>query len=226
MVGLQHATLAEQAYEELKSRIVTGRLPPGQRLLADELASQLVISQTPIKEALAELQRDGLVEGASRRASTVRRFSHQDIAEIYEGRILIETHAVARALRARRVDDAFLGSLESIFAALVEHVQQRNPTDLATAIALDREFHEAIVGLGANRVLAGWHRILLRQTQTIHSYSLERYDQARSRDEHGAILAALRTRKVAASVRALRTHLEASQREMMSRPLGDLPPRP
>ena len=64
MVALKRLTLAEQAYEELQEQIVSGRLPAGQRLLADELADAMAISQTPVKEALARLELDGLVEGA------------------------------------------------------------------------------------------------------------------------------------------------------------------
>ena len=225
-MSIRRATLAEQAYEELTARIVSGRLPAGQRLLADELASQLAISPTPVKEALAELERDGLVEGTSRRASTVRRFSAADIAAIYEARILIETHAIAAALRARRVDTAFLTALRATFDAQMANAELRTPAGLAEAIRLDRTFHEAIVGQGGNAVLSGWHGLLLRQTQTIRSYSLDRYDVTRSRNEHMAILDALGAGKVAPAVAALRAHLTASRDEMLQRPADDLPPRP
>jgi DNA-binding GntR family transcriptional regulator len=226
MSNLRRETLAQQAYEELQARIVSGRLPAGQRLLAEELAAQLDISQTPIKEALAELERDGLVVGCSRRGSSVRRFTPNDIADIYDARILIETNAIGAALRGGRIDAACLAALEATCAAQLAHAERRNPTDLAHAIRLDREFHEAIVSHGGNAVLAGLHRVLLRQTQTIRSYSLERYDVARFRTEHGAILAALRAGRVAGAVKALRTHLLASRTEMLSRPAADLPPRP
>ena len=225
-MSLQHATLAEQAYEELTARIVSGRLPAGQRLLADELASQLAISPTPVKEALAELERDGLVEGTSRRASTVRRFSRTDIAEIYEARMLIETHAIATALRAHRVNLSFLTALQATFDAQMANAELRSPAGLAEAIRLDREFHEAIVSQGGNAVLSGWHRLLLRQTQTIRSYSLDRYDVMRSRIEHAAILNGLRAGKVGPAIAALQAHLVASRDEMLIRPADDLPPRP
>lgn len=226
MDGLRNATLAEQAYEELKSRIVSGELAAGQRLLAEELAMQLSISQTPIKEAIAQLERDGLVEASSRRPSTVRRFSATDIVEIYEARILIETHVIRAAMRARRVDAAFLAMLEALFAAQLVHAGLCSPADFIEAIRLDRAFHEAIVSCGGNAVLVGWHRVLLRQMQTIRSYSLDRYDVTRSRSEHAAILAALQSGKVASSVQAMRDHLTASRDEMLSRPPSDLPPRP
>ena len=226
MTMMTRATLAQQAYEEIKAQIVSGRLPPGQRLLAEELAGQLSISQTPVKEALAELERDGLVAGASRRASVVRRFIAADIVEIYEARILIEVYAAGAAVRARRVTADVLAGLQATYDAQVAHAERRTLGDLAEAIRLDREFHEAIVTLGGNTLLAGWHRLILRQTQTIRSYSLERYDVARVRAEHAAIIAALRDGSSAAAARASRAHLTASRDEMLSRAPEDLPPLP
>lgn len=226
MSALRHATLAEQAYEELQSRIVSGRLPAGQRLLAEELASQLAISQTPVKEALAALERDGLVEGASRRASTVRRFTATDIAEIYDARILIETHALAAAFQSGRIDAACVAALRALYDEQIAHAERRTDAGLAEAIRCDRQFHEAIVAQGGNSVLAGWHRVVLRQTQTIRSYSLAHYDVTRSRTEHAAILGALAAGEAEAAIRALRVHLLASRAEMLSRPAAELPPRP
>jgi DNA-binding GntR family transcriptional regulator len=230
MSGLRRATLAEQAYEELQSRIVTGRLHAGQRLLAEELASQLDISQTPVKEALVLLERDGLVEGASRRASVVRRFSAQDVADIYEARILLETHCATSGVRAGRADSAFIAELQAIFDAQIAHAQRGNTHHLAKAIRLDRAFHEALVSLGGNAVIAGWHRVLLHQTQTIRSYSLERYDVARARAEHAAIVTAIVTGidggTTEAIAAAIHEHLRRSLNEMLSRPPDELPPRP
>ncbi len=226
MITLRRATLAEQAYEELQAQIATGRLPAGRRLLAEELASQLAISPTPVKEALAQLERDGLVESEARHGSVVRRFAADDIAEIYEARVLIETHAVSVGMKARRNTPAFLADLRATYAAQQAHAERRNTEDLAEAIRLDRAFHEALVSLGANRPMAGWHRMLLRQTQTIRSYSLERYDVDRARAEHAAIIDALQGTSGGIAVRAVRDHLTRSREEMLSRAPEDLPPRP
>jgi DNA-binding GntR family transcriptional regulator len=226
MTVLRRATLAEPAYEELKTQIVTGRLPAGRRLLAEELASQLDISPTPVKEALARLERDGLVESEARHGSVVRRFTAEDIAEIYEARIQIETHAVGVGVKARRATSDYIAALRATFEAQIAHAERHNTADLAQAIRLDRDFHEALVALGGNRIMAGWHRLILRQTQTIRSYSLERYDVTRARAEHGAIIAALGEGSAAAAVRAVRAHLQRSRDEMLSRAPDELPPRP
>src|ERR1700690_2732467 len=108
MANLTRATLAEQAYAELQDQIVSGRLPAGRRLFADRIAGELAISQTPVKEALALLERDGLVQGTTRKASAVRRFSREDIVEIYEARLLLETNAIAVGRKAKRITTTFL----------------------------------------------------------------------------------------------------------------------
>jgi DNA-binding GntR family transcriptional regulator len=166
------------------------------------------------------------VESESRHGSTVRRFTAEDIAEIYQARTLIETDAVGSGVRARRATASYIAGLQAIYDAQIAHAEKRNTADLAEAIRLDRSFHEALVALGANRIMAGWHRIILRQTQTIRSYSLERYDVARARAEHADIIAALRGGSAAESVKAVRLHLGRSRDEMLSRAPDELPPRP
>jgi len=226
MVATRRLTLAEQAYEELQEQIVSGRLPAGQRLLADELADELAVSQTPVKEALARLVLDGLVEGTSRRASVVRRFSLADIEQIYEARLLLEIHTTIAGLTAGRATTEFVDRLEAIFDRQMAEIGKQNDEGLAEAIRLDREFHELLVSLGENRLIVDWHGIALRQTQTIRNYSLERYDINRVRREHGAIVKAVRSRNADNVSAALRFHLTASRDEFLSRPPEDLPLRP
>lgn len=205
---------------------MSGALPAGQRLLADELAGSLAISQTPVKEALALLERDGLVESASRRGSVVRRYSLADIEEIYAARMLLELHAVETGFAAGLTTSAFVDTLRQIFREQMENVEKQSEGGLFEAIRLDREFHEQIVRLSQNRLLIGWHRLVLRQTQTIRNYSLARYDPERTRHEHSAIIGAFDGSRAEAAIAALRNHLTASRNEFLSRPAEELPMRP
>jgi DNA-binding GntR family transcriptional regulator len=222
MVTLKRPTLGEQAYEELQAQIVSGQLPAGRRVLADDLAGSLAISPTPVKEALARLELDGLVEGKARRGSMVRRFGLADIEEICRARMLLELHAAEVGIAAGRAGAAFLARLRTIFAEQMRFVEMRRQDALREAIWLDRAFHELIVGLAQNRLTAGWHRTVLRQTQTIRNYSLQHYDVHRTRREHGAIVNAL---SAAEPVLVLRIHLAASRDEFLSRPAEELPIR-
>jgi DNA-binding GntR family transcriptional regulator len=226
MVSFIRSTLAEQAYESLQSKIVSGVLPAGHRLRTDELADALAISQTPIKEALALLERDGLVEGASRRATTVRRFGLADIEEIYSARMLLELNAAETGLAAGRATAEFVARLRDIFDEQMAYVEMQNENALSEAIRLDREFHEFIVGLSQNRLLTSWHQVVLRQTQTIRNYPLVRYDAGRARREHSAIVEAFAIGCPGAVIEALSKHLTASRDEFLSRPPEELPIRP
>jgi DNA-binding GntR family transcriptional regulator len=226
MMKSRRPTLAEQAYEELQEQIVRGQLPAGRRLLADELAGLLDISQTPVTEALNRLEHAGLVDAAARRGATVRRFSRTDMDQIYDARLLLECHAVEAGFAEGRITDELLGRMQAIYDAHMIEVARQTEAGLAESIRLDREFHELIVSLAANRVISGWHRIAIRQTQTIRNYSLARYDARRVRNDHLAIIEALRRRDRNAALKVLRHHLKASLDEFLSRPPEDLPTRP
>lgn len=216
MSRVVRTTVAEQAYRALEERITSGDLRAGQRLLPEALAAALSISQTPIKEALLLLERDGLIETVSRRGSVVRHFSPRDIVENYDARLLIEADAVTAGLRDGRVTDAFVLSLESNLAQHMDHAERRTPEHLRHAIRFDREFHGLLVSLSANTLVAGWHQKLLRQSQTFKAYSLETYDVDRTRAEHGAILGALGRRSPVDASRALRRHLAEGKRRMVA----------
>ena len=219
-------TLADQAYTELQDQIVSGQLSAGQRLMADQLAEALAISQTPVKEALVRLEHDGLVEVASRRASTVRRFTISDIEEIYEARVLVELHAATRGLEKGAVTAPFVDRLTQVFREHMAFIERQSQDGLAEAIRRDRTFHALIVSLGGNRLISGWHQVVQRQMQTVRNYSLRQYDLGRTRREHGAIVEAFAARDRDAVIAALTAHLTASRDEILSRPPEELPIRP
>lgn len=85
------------AYETLKKRIIDGKLAPGLAINEDEFAKDLEVSKTPLREALRQLEREGLVENIPGRGSAVTHISFQDIREIFELREIIECGAVKRA---------------------------------------------------------------------------------------------------------------------------------
>jgi DNA-binding GntR family transcriptional regulator len=216
-------TLAEKAYAELQSQIVSGVLPAGKRLMAEELAEQLDSSPTPIKEAMTLLERDGLIEGNARRASAVRRYTHGDIVEIYEARLFLELNAILIGRRTGRVTPSFLVDLQRAHEAQMHFADQHTRAGLGEAIRCDREFHEIIVGLTRNKVMQGWHRTILRQTQTLRTHSLESYDVVRSRQDHAAIIEALRKGESGEAARLLRAHLNGSRDILTSQGLHKMP---
>ena len=218
-------TLARQAYTEIQSKILSGELSAGQRLLPDELAQKLAVSQTPIKEALALLERDGLVTGTDRRASLVRRFSASDIAEIYEARILLETNALSVGFDAGRIEQTFLRKAADIFQAQLKLMPARSQSVLIKAIALDREFHEMVMKLGGNEVLTGWHQSIQLRIQTVRTYSVDTYVFERVKREHQRIVDAFAGGVAEEMMAALRDHLISSRDDLIARHPDELPVR-
>jgi len=216
-MAIVRPTLARQAYAEIHKKILTGELPSGQRIFAEDLASELAISQTPVKEALALLERDGLVVGQERRGSLVREFSRNDIREIYEARILLELNAVATGFREGRVDQPFIDQMAESFDMQQELAAAPSKAALVEIISLDRGFHEMIVALGRNDLLSGWHQTILWQTQTVRTYSLATYSFERAREEHQSIVDALRSGDLQRVTDALFNHLVASRNELLTR---------
>jgi DNA-binding GntR family transcriptional regulator len=216
-------TLAEQAYDELQTRIMTGSLSPGQRLLPVELAEEMDVSQTPVKEALAALERDGLVEGEARRASTVRRFNVRDVAEIYEARILLELYAIEKIMREKLATRAFISEMDHICDVLAENVRKGTPEGLATAVLADSEFHELMVAQCGNRLVTSWHRTVIRQFQTARNFTFETYPAESTIAGHRAIVTAIRGGVIADGLAVLSFHLEGSRDEMLQRTGPDAP---
>ncbi len=220
MTGIVRSTLAEQAYTDLRARIVTGRLPAGQRLMPEDLASALAISPTPVKEALVRLERDGLVEVEARRGAMVRRFSRADVIELYEARRLIELHALTRGFADGAIGPAFAARLAAEQSGLLAQRALGTDDGLNQALGHDRAFHGVLVSLAANGIMAAWHERVLMQTHTVRVYSLATYPEDRLSAEHSAIVAACAAGDEAAARAALDRHLTLSFEELMSR----LPP--
>jgi DNA-binding GntR family transcriptional regulator len=98
------------AGEVIREAIIDGRLPPGQRLKEEELARELGMSRTPVREALLMLESDGLVESIPRRGATVRSYAVGDLDDVYQLRALLEGYSARRA--ARRISTEDVARLE------------------------------------------------------------------------------------------------------------------
>jgi DNA-binding GntR family transcriptional regulator len=224
--AIVRSTLAEQAYADLREQIISGRLPAGHRLLPEELALALDISPTPIKAALVRLDQDGLVAMETRRGAVVRRFTADDLRNLYEARQLIELHALSRGFAENRVDAAFADALAALQTKLLAHRALGSDAGLTDALAQDRAFHGLLVSLANNRTLADWHDRVMMQTHTVRVYSLASYPMQRLADEHAAIIAAVRQRDAAAAHAAVQRHLGLSRDEILSRLAASVPTDP
>lgn len=213
MSNVVRATLSEQVHQELRARILGGQLLSGHRLLPEELANDLAISQTPVKEALLRLEADGLVVSGLRKGAAVRRFTLKDVEDLYEARIFIEIASLETAFARGAVTTKLLGALSETLERHAFHLRRDTMKDLTTALAFDRDFHHMLVEARDNAVIAGWHQRILAQTHTAYVYLVN--DTSQVYGEHRDILDALRAGSVDQARDALERHLQRSRQTLL-----------
>jgi DNA-binding GntR family transcriptional regulator len=131
--------LPEIIYEDVRARIVSGRLEPGQPVRQDTLAAELGVSKIPLREALTRLEGDGLVVLNPRRGFEVRYLSAEEAEEIFDLRLKVEP--AAAALASRRAGAADREAAREAWAGLDAAVA----ADAPEAPDLNRAFHLALV---------------------------------------------------------------------------------
>lgn len=153
----------------LREAIVTGEVLPGTRLAEAQLARQLHASRTPVREALAQLEREGLVTIVARAGAYVRTVTMNDIDEIYEVRAAIEIYATR--LVAQRLTDVGSARIREVLAAMRSSV---DAGDHATyAKSLDR-FYDVLLDLTGNATLRAVHDSLLGPIRRLRRIALSR----------------------------------------------------
>jgi DNA-binding GntR family transcriptional regulator len=209
MSKMVKSTLAEQAYHELRSRIVSGQLQGGTRLLPAELAQELGISPTPVKEACMRLEAAGLAISSARRGMVVRRFTQDDMEELYAARMLLEKGALEVAFAKGKVTDELLAALTE--SLNLHRINSRGITldELAAALGYDRQFHRHLVAAAGIGMLSEWHDRIIGQTHTVFVSVPGNYEQSVA--EHEEILAALIARDEVTALDALYRHLSRSR---------------
>ncbi len=176
------STLAELATAAIRSRIASGRLRPGTRLIETQLASELGVSRPPVREALRVLEQEGLVVSLARRGVTVTELSPQDVYEIYTLRRTLEEMAVRIGVPVLVPER--LERVEAAFETLLEHARRG---DEESAAEDSHRFHVAIIGLAGHERLERVYRSLAlqltmhlnRRARAAHETLLERAERHR-----------------------------------------------
>jgi DNA-binding GntR family transcriptional regulator len=140
------AGLADRVYNQLRDNIGSHQIRPGERLQEVSLAAQLGVSRTPVREALARLENEGMIAVEGRRF-VVPELTDADIEEIYQLRFLLEP-AAARSAVAEITGDADLASMSS---AIDEAVAAQKNADFHAFLEANRRFHNAWRALVPNR---------------------------------------------------------------------------
>jgi DNA-binding GntR family transcriptional regulator len=204
-------TVAGQVAEHLKAEILAGTRAPGSRLRQVEIAKALGVSTTPVREALAALQREGLVRAHPQRGAVVFLPSLDDLNEHYEIRAALEALAAAKA--AERFEREWAAPLE----ALLDEMRDGPPAE--RCIALNQTFHTTLYEHSHRPQLVEMIAALRDASSAyLHIYRAQRdFPAIRLDAEHRLILQACVDRDPEAAAHATREHLHNTVEHIASR---------
>jgi DNA-binding GntR family transcriptional regulator len=204
-------TRAGVVAEKLRRLIQSGEIAPGSRLRQNEVAERFGVSTTPVREAFAELARDGIVRQDAHRGATVFRPSVEEIIEIYKIRGALEPMATELAVAHATEQD--IVDLEQILE------EMKKTDDPARYVELNHLFHARIYDMSGKprlaSIVAGLRKTSANYINlTVPNPDKDYADQVHA--QHEEILEALRNRQAERAARAVRTHLQTTVKHVTS----------
>lgn len=229
---ISRATLTLQLEDALRADILSGELQPGQRLRAADIAPRYGVSATPLREALQRLAVEGLIVLDARIGATVSPISRDDLRDVYETRIVLESEALRRSIR--NGDEAWLRRVAAALATLHAVTPVDGPANDADGTENAKAWSRAHREFDSQLYSACDSIWLLRFIETL-SKRCERYRRAAGQlenafttwvGEHETIYDAAEHRDPEAAVRALEQHLRGTaqlvEEHLTSALTGDL----
>lgn len=198
------------ALNYLKEQIVTCAMPPGSAINVNDIAAQLNISKTPVREALLELQYENYVTVIPRKKTIVSRISLSDLDYIYEARALIEVYVLSNIspeeIRQNR------GMLEDLKREWEEmNADQQTKEAYLQFLQADLRFHTSLIDLCENPHLVHFCRELIYKSQRFWYMALYNNDVGRVCEEHLQIVEALLAGDPERAADLERKHISASK---------------
>ena len=191
------------AYRRIKEGILSQRYRPGQKLSETKLAAELKVGRSPVRSALARLERDGWVRVLPQNGTFVRRFSAQEVASMSELRLLLESHSAWVA--ATRVAPGELAQLRQRFEALKAKGPESN---FAEFLALDDHFHGLVYRVAGNPLITEILQNLRDQIHWVRVTNAGRPGRVEaSLREMDRVLVAMENRDSDAAAEAMRQHI-------------------
>ena len=215
---LERKSLKEEIFGVLHKRIIAGKVAPGEWLRQEEIALQLGVSQTPVREALDLLVSSGVAERIPYRGVRVLQLSTEEIVDSYVLRLLLESTAVSATARLRTQEQ-----LEEL-ARIVERSEAlMSLNDMSAQMQLNREFHHALVAAGGNALMTRLYETVSHQFPDWMLYeAMFRHPEllqpslTHEFQEHRAIVEAISARDAGLAARNVITHIKNLGEELTS----------
>lgn len=203
--------LHEQTYEMLRTAILSGELAAGSRLIETQLAEQLQVSRTPVREALRLLQRDHLVTVDTQGAMRVALLSIEDAIQLYDCRIALEQLSISAACRMATPEqiEQIEATLQQAERAIANPAHSLTPYQL---LHLDYQFHRLLAESSSNTWLVQILDQVFDKMSLLRLRTIEHNPNVLEiRGEHRRILEAVRKRDALAAMQAIQYHLISSK---------------
>lgn len=203
--------LREIVFETIREAIISGDLRPGERLMEVQLAEEMGVSRTPVREAIRKLELEGFVVMIPRKGAYVAGISMKDIADVFEIRTALES--LAAGLAAERITEDELEELERSLVSVSESTESNN---LQALVDTDADFHDIIYKASRNERLVQIINNLKEQIQRFRTTSLAHPGRMRKAlEEHKQIVEALSERNIALAQTLAQEHIENAENSML-----------
>ncbi|RDY22998.1 GntR family transcriptional regulator [Romboutsia maritimum] len=209
--------LRDVVFENLREAILEGKLRPGQRLMEVQLAEQLGVSRTPVREAIRKLELEGLVVMLPRKGAYVANMSLKDIIDVLEVRASLE--GLSASLAAERISEEGIEELKRISE---EFNTSTIEADIDTLLKKDVEFHECIFKATNNKKLHQLINTLWEQVYRFRVTYISDYDSSVSIiEEHKNILDAIISGDSELAQKYATEHIEKAEQFMIERAMNN-----
>mgnify|MGYP003602714497 CR=1 FL=1 len=203
--------LREVVYETLREAIRNGALTPGERLMEIQLAEELGVSRTPVREAIRKLELERFVVMLPRRGTYVANLSLKDINEVFEIRAALD--GLAAGLAAERITEEELEQMERLLVEIADCIEQHNNQKIVEA---DEAFHDILYRASRNERLVGIICNLREQFTRFRSVSINYPGRLQNTlEEHRQLVEAIAQRNPEAAQQKAREHIENAEQTLL-----------
>jgi DNA-binding GntR family transcriptional regulator len=203
-------SLSNQTYDELKHLIFEFQLLPGEMLFENQLSEVLKVSRTPLRQALQRLEHEGFLVSRPKIGWQVAQLDFEVLDELYDFRILTESHAIEVLCKSEHPRDLLLDLCNVWLVPEVDRLH--DPIEVGQ---LDEEFHATLLKAAGNREMAKTHFEITQRIRIIRRLDFTKASRIHETyREHGMILTAILGSRKSEAIRLLKAHIEQSKIEV------------
>lgn len=207
------SSVSDVVYREVKSQILSHRMPGGSLISEGAVAKSLGISRTPVREGFIRLEAEGWLTLYPKRGALIREFGPEEARDVIEARIVIESHAACRAIEAKHQAELAEG-LQEIFLRQSEACRKNDQNEF---IQTDIEFHQYLVASTHNKILTDLFATLRERQVRMTTKSLSK-SQERCKEilkHHQEIIHDIDNGDMESLLRNLQGHLRVIHQDLL-----------